>query len=151
VLLYGRNVQGLLLVDHGSRRPESNQQLHEVAARVQRALGHMVLVRGAHMEIASPNIAEQVASLVAEGVTELTVVPYFLAPGRHAITDIPRLTQEAAAAFPDLSVRLAECLGVDDLLVQLVIRRAAQAGMTPSHPTPSIRNDVINPEGDSDR
>lgn len=125
-------MQGLLLVDHGSRRPESNQQLHDVAARVQAALGQTVLVRAAHMEIASPSIAEQVVALVAAGVTELTVVPYFLAPGRHATTDIPRLTQEAAAPFPQLSVRLTQCLGVDDLLVQLVIRRAVQAGMTRS-------------------
>lgn len=125
-------MHGLLLVDHGSRRPESNRQLHHVADLVQQALGNVVPVRGAHMEIASPTIAEQVAALVAAGVTELTVVPYFLAPGRHATTDIPRLTQEAAAPFPLLRVRLAECLGVDDLLVQLVIRRAEQAGMTPS-------------------
>lgn len=122
-------MQGLLLVDHGSRRAESNEQLDVVVSRVQRLVGDSVLVKGAHMELAAPNIADQVAVLVASGVTELVVVPYMLAPGRHAVADIPRLANEAATAHPRVTVRVAECLGVDDLLAQLTIRRAVEAGL----------------------
>jgi sirohydrochlorin ferrochelatase len=122
-------VQGLLLVDHGSRRAESNEQLDVIVSRVQRLVGDSVLVKGAHMEIAVPDISEQVAALAAVGVTDLVVVPYMLAPGRHAAADIPRLANEAAAAHPQLSVRVGQCLGVDDLLAQLTIRRAVEAGL----------------------
>lgn len=122
-------VQGLLLVDHGSRRAESNEQLGVVVELVRGLVGEQVAVEGAHLEIASPTIAEQVAALVQAGVTELVVVPYMLAPGRHAAADIPRLANEAAAVHPHITVRVGECLGVDDLIAQLAIRRAIAAGL----------------------
>jgi sirohydrochlorin ferrochelatase len=63
------------------------------------------------------------------GVTELVVVPYMLAPGRHAVSDIPQLATQAALAHPHMTVRVSECLGVDDLVAQLAIRRAVAAGL----------------------
>ena len=50
----------------------------------------------AHQEAAAPSIEDAVASLARDGVTELTVIPFFLAPGKHATTDVPRLAREAA-------------------------------------------------------
>lgn len=122
-------MQGLLLVDHGSRRAESNEQLEVVVGLVRGLVGERVAVAGAHLEIASPTIAEQVDALAKAGVTELVVVPYLLAPGRHAVADIPRLANEAATAHPHVTVRVGECLGVDDLIAQLAIRRAVAAGL----------------------
>lgn len=122
-------MQGLLLVDHGSRRSESNEQLDVVVDLVSGLVGDKVKVLGAHLEIASPTIADQVNALVEQGVTELVVVPYMLAPGRHAVSDIPRLANEAATAHPHVTVRVGECLGVDDLIAQLAIRRAVAAGL----------------------
>lgn len=118
-----------MLVDHGSRRAESNEQLDVVVELVRGLVGEAVKVAGAHLEIATPTIAEQVAALANAGVTELVVVPYMLAPGRHAVSDIPRLANEAALAHPQMSVRVGECLGVDDLMAQLAIRRAVAAGL----------------------
>lgn len=122
-------MQGLLLVDHGSRRTESNEQLDVVVGIVQRLVGEAISVAGAHMEVATPTIGQQVDMLAARGVTDLVVVPYMLAPGRHAASDIPRLATEAAAAHGHLRVRVGQCLGVDDLLAQLVVRRAMEAGL----------------------
>lgn len=122
-------MQGLLLVDHGSRRTESNDQLDVVVDLVKRFVGDQVLVLGAHLELAEPNIGDQVRASAEAGVTELVVVPYMLAPGRHAVSDIPRLANEAALAYPQMTVRIGECLGVDDLLAQLAIRRAMAAGL----------------------
>jgi sirohydrochlorin ferrochelatase len=122
-------VQGLLLVDHGSRRSESNEQLDVVVNLVRGLVGEQVKVLGAHLELAPPTIAEQVDALANAGVTDVVVVPYMLAPGRHAVADIPRLANEAAAAHPHITVRVGECLGVDDLIAQLAIRRAVAAGL----------------------
>ncbi|MDQ3033074.1 MAG: CbiX/SirB N-terminal domain-containing protein, partial [Myxococcota bacterium] len=102
----------ILLVDHGSRVAAANAQLAEIAARVARDAGPDVVVRHAHMELASPSIGDAVAALAALGVSEIVLVPYFLAPGRHATIDIPRLAKEAAARHAGVEVRVAECLGV---------------------------------------
>jgi sirohydrochlorin ferrochelatase len=120
--------QGLLLIDHGSKKPESNSQLLAVCTLVQLHCPH-VIVAGAHMELAEPSIHEQIDALATLGVTFLTVVPYFLAPGRHAGEDIPRLVQAAAQSHPQMHVGIGECLGVDDLLAQLVLKRAEAAGL----------------------
>lgn len=122
-------MQGLLLVDHGSRRAESNEQLDVMVDLVRRMVGDEVKVLGAHLELATPSIAEQVSAMAQAGVTQLVVVPYMLAPGRHAVADIPRLAAEAATAHPHMTVSVGECLGVDDLIAQLAIRRAVAAGL----------------------
>jgi sirohydrochlorin ferrochelatase len=121
-------VHALLLIDHGSSKPASNRQLLDVCALVQSHCPGVIVV-GAHMELAEPSIAQQVDALAAQGVTELVVVPYFLAPGRHAREDIPHLVQHAAKPYSQLRVNMGECLGVDDLIAQLVLKRALAAGL----------------------
>ncbi len=58
------------------------------------------------------------------------MVPYFLAPGRHASEDIPSLVAEAAAGFAQVTWRISPCLGPDDVLAQLVVTRAEVAERT---------------------
>lgn len=114
--------RAIVLVDHGSREPEANAVLEEVAAKVrERAPDH--LVRIAHMELAAPSLAEAIAGCVADGAREIVVHPYFLAPGRHASEDIPRLAREAAAQHPDVSVRVSPPLGAHPLLAEIVLDR----------------------------
>ena len=116
--------QGILLVDHGSRRAASNALLGEVAERIAAKLPEGTLIEPAHMELASPTIAEAFDQLVARGASEVVVVPYFLSPGRHATEDVPRLAAEAAARHPEVAHRVAPPLGPHDLLEQLVLVRA---------------------------
>ena len=103
----------ILLVDHGSRRTEANQQLESIAQAV-RDRDPERIVRIAHMEIAKPTIAEGLAACVSAGAREIVVHPYLLAPGRHSREDIPALSAEAAAAHPGVVVRVSEPLGVHE-------------------------------------
>ena len=114
--------RAILLVDHGSRRPEANAQLEELAARV-RALRPDWAVHTAHLEIAAPGVAEALDSCAAAGVQEVFLHPFFLAPGRHTREDIPRLAREASARNPGLTVRVTDPLGVDDSVVAVVLER----------------------------
>lgn len=114
---------GLLLVDHGSRRDAANATLAEMAGRL-RAQRPGLLVVHAHMELADPDVATGFAALVAAGASDIRVVPYFLAPGRHASEDIPALVAAAAAAHPQVTWRIGECLGPHDLLATLALVRA---------------------------
>ena len=122
-------MQALLLVDHGSRTRAANDQLAELAAVVRRHLPERVELAWAHMELAEPTIDQAMSDLVRRGATHVVVVPHMLAPGRHATDDVPRLARDAAARHPALRVSVSECLGVDDLLAQLIVHRAAAAGL----------------------
>lgn len=87
---------GILLMDHGSRNPNSNQRLHELAQLYQSQLSFGSIVRAAHMEIAEPSIPHVLRQLVVEDqVDQVICHPYFLSPGRHVTQDIPQIIQQA--------------------------------------------------------
>src|SRR5665213_1581737 len=109
---------GIVIVDHGSRRDESNKMLEQVAALyAEKFQADSPIVEPAHMEIAEPSIATAFASCVRRGAQRVVVCPFFLGPGKHWTSDIPRLTAEAAASFPQTSYHVAPTLGIDDLIL----------------------------------
>jgi sirohydrochlorin ferrochelatase len=115
--------RAILLVDHGSQLDAANALLDEIADAV-RQRRRDAIVEVAHMELARPSLAEGLARCAARGAREVVVCPYFLGPGRHTSRDIPRLVDEARAAHPDLRISVADPLGFDERLADLVLARA---------------------------
>lgn len=113
---------GLLLIDHGSRRAESNQQLEDMATRVRR-LRPDAAVAAAHMEIATPDLATAFAALVNQGAKRIVILPYFLSDGRHLMQDIPALVASAAANHPGITYSIGGALGPHDALAALLLER----------------------------
>ncbi|MGH0033360.1 MAG: sirohydrochlorin chelatase [Myxococcota bacterium] len=115
----------LLLVDHGSRRAEANALLERIADGLRRRTGDTV--RTAHLEIAQPDIGSAIDACAAEGAREVVVVPWFLGPGRHTTQDIPEQVARAGRRHPRLRLRIADPLGTDDALLDVLLSRAASA------------------------
>jgi len=114
----------IILVDHGSRRDESNQLLEDVARQfAARFSAQYPIVEPAHMEIAEPSIATAYAACVMRGATRIIVCPYFLGPGKHWTSDIPNLTAAAAQQHPGTQFQVAAPLGIDDLMLDLINKR----------------------------
>src|SRR5687768_2139711 len=117
---------GVIIVDHGSRRDESNRMLEQVAALfAERFAQRYGVVEPAHMELAEPSIATAYARCVERGATRVVVCPFFLGPGKHWTQDIPSLTAQAAAKFPHTRYHVTQTLGVDDLILDLLDKRAS--------------------------
>jgi sirohydrochlorin ferrochelatase len=117
---------GIIIVDHGSRRAQSNQMLEEVARLFgERFAQKFDVVEAAHMELAEPSIASAYATCVERGATRVVVCPFFLGPGKHWTTDIPRLTAEAAQNHAGTAYHVTMPLGVDDLILDLLFKRAS--------------------------
>jgi sirohydrochlorin ferrochelatase len=115
---------GIVIVDHGSRRDESNAMLEEVARLFgERFRETYDIVEPAHMELAEPSIATAYARCVELGATRVVVCPFFLGPGKHWTADIPRITAEAAAKFPQTEYHVTMPLGIDDLILELLAKR----------------------------
>ena len=115
---------GIILCDHGSRRAQSNDSLKDVAERfASRFSDDCKIVEPAHMELAMPDIAAAYNMCVSRGAIHIVVLPLFLAKGKHWTRDIPGLTSQAAAAFPETTYQIAEPLGNDDLLLDLLKKR----------------------------
>ena len=117
--------RGLVIVDHGSRRPEAHAHLEALGRAVaERRPG--VAVRIAHMELAEPDLAAAIEAAVADGAREVEILPLFLVPGRHLAQDIPRLVADVRRRFPEVEIRVAAALGADPALAELIARRLSR-------------------------
>ena len=115
---------GVILVDHGSRRDESNRLLLDVVREFAAATG-LPVVEPAHMELAEPSIATAFARCVERGAKTVVVFPYFLLPGRHWYDDIPRLAAEAARSYPDVQYLVTAPFGLHPLMSEVINQRIA--------------------------
>jgi sirohydrochlorin ferrochelatase len=113
---------GIVIVDHGSRRDESNELLLRVAAMFQELMGWPI-VEPAHMELAEPSIETAFSRAVARGATLVVVHPYLLAPGRHWRQDIPRLADRAARRHEGVKCVVTAPLGLHHLMAEVIQER----------------------------
>ncbi|KDO55190.1 hypothetical protein CISIN_1g023828mg [Citrus sinensis] len=107
---------GVIIVDHGSRRRESNLMLKQFVAMFREKTGYLI-VEPAHMELAEPSIKDAFGSCVQQGANRVIVSPFFLFPGRHWCQDIPSLTAEAAKEHPGVPYIVTAPLGLHEQLV----------------------------------
>jgi len=116
---------GVLVVGHGSRRQEANEDVREAARRIAER-GGFSLVEAAFLEIEHPNIGEGFARLVQRGAREITVHPYFLSPGRHTRGDIPVEVEEAAKRHIGVNYRITEPLSAHKLVIAASVDRICE-------------------------
>jgi sirohydrochlorin ferrochelatase len=122
MLSAGRHDLGVIVVDHGSRREESNVLLIEVVQHFAAATG-LPIVEPAHMELAEPSIATAFGRCVNHGATTVVVFPYFLLPGRHWHDDIPGLAAAAARQHPNVRYLVTAPFGLHPLMAQVMRER----------------------------
>jgi sirohydrochlorin ferrochelatase len=115
----------LLIVAHGSRRAESNDEVRHLAARVSdlRSPG-IDHVETAFLELAQPSIPEGLGRCVALGAREIVVFPYFLAAGTHVAQDIPEAVAAFMEQYPDIKIRLARHVGAAHGMAHTVLDAA---------------------------
>ncbi len=130
----------VILVDHGSRREESNAMLLRVVDAY-RQHSEWQIVEPAHMEIAEPSIATAFRRCVECGAELVVVFPYFLSPGRHWDSDIPHLAAEAARDWPGVRHLVTAPLGLHALMLQVIDQRINDCLQHVAAPSASDRED----------
>ncbi len=115
---------GILIVGHGSPRAEANQGFIGLVGRIAARLdGAPVLPT--FFSIARPNIPDQVAALVAKGVTHILLMPYFLYTGQHVRHDIPELLAQCRQGHPHITIDVLPTLENEPALEDIVVDRLA--------------------------
>ncbi len=113
---------GVVVVDHGSKRAESNEALLAVVENFVQSAPY-VTVEPAHMELATPTIATAFDRCVSRGAEWVIVHPFFLLPGRHWSQDIPALVAKAAEKHPTVRWLVTAPLGNHPLMGQVMDSR----------------------------
>lgn len=117
-------MKALLIIAHGSRHKESNEEVRRLASRIDENSGPAFdLVTSAFLEISSPQVDSAVADLVDDGATEIQIFPYFLAAGTHVINDIPRLIGEEQENRPDIHFETLPHLGALQGISTLILNQ----------------------------
>lgn len=119
-------LSALLLIAHGSRRAEANDELRQVAQRL-RATTDYSVVEAAYLELSEPDICGAAARCVASGAQRVILVPYFLSLGRHVVEDLRRARDELARAYPQIEFRLAEPIGRHEQCLAILVAQASAA------------------------
>ncbi len=100
----------LILFAHGSRDPKWAEPFKAIQNLV-RAQAPDTLVELAFLELMQPGIQECLGNLVKQGVTRVSIVPIFLAAGRHLREDLPALVAPIRQQFPDLEIIVSAPIG----------------------------------------
>lgn len=117
-----KKMKFLLLIAHGSRRQDANDEIERLAQRVAGLDGNEFDgVAAAFLEIAEPDIHQGIARCVERGAEHIVVVPYFLAGGKHVNKDIPGEVACASAGLPGVRIELAQYIGASDVMASLVL------------------------------
>lgn len=135
---------GILVVGHGSRRVEANDDVRNAARAIQER-GGFELVEAAFLEIEQPDISYGFEKLVQQGARHIIVHPYFLSPGRHTRGDIPVEVHSAALKHPSVTYQITEPLSAHPLVIEASIERirATEQINTYSFKSPESSDGVV--------
>ena len=100
----------LILFAHGSRDPKWAEPFQSIQALI-RAQAPNIPVELAFLELMQPGIQECLSALAKQGVKRVSVVPIFLAAGRHLREDLPALIAPIQSQFPDLEIIMTAPIG----------------------------------------
>ena len=112
----------VLLIAHGSRRPEANFDLVQLAELL-KSQGIYDVVEVSYLELTTPTILEGGRNCVRPGVSRILMLPYFLSAGVHVVNDLQEFQQQLSAEFPDVEFILCPHLGLHPLMAEIVMAR----------------------------
>lgn len=123
-------MHALLLIAHGSRVQDSNLEIARLCSKLaQYSAAHgsnYQVVRHAFLELAEPSIPFVIDGLVADGASAITILPYFLAAGRHVGEDIPNIVKAKRQQYRQLKLVQAAHLGTAEQLIPILFTLAMQ-------------------------
>jgi len=115
-------MKSLLIVAHGSKRKESNDEIFDLTEKIKDKLGeNFGHVSCAFLEISSPSISEGIDQCVQKNSDKILVLPYFLTTGRHVIDDIPDIVNEAKARNNNVKIILLPYLGSNSAVKNILV------------------------------
>jgi len=110
----------VIILFHGSRAAQSEDAAKNIA-NVMRMRGFRDLVVPAFLQHGSPDLAGAMRICVAEKVTRVVIVPFFMQTGMHVTADVPDIVRELQARNPSMAITLTDAVGTHPLMVDIVI------------------------------
>ncbi|MCY4420921.1 MAG: CbiX/SirB N-terminal domain-containing protein [Gammaproteobacteria bacterium] len=121
-------MDALLLIAHGSREQSANDEVRSLTRTLEQNLGQTFgWIDCAFLELAEPCIAKGIDACIRNGASNITVLPYFLAAGRHVTVDIPAELEKAKLANPHVQLKVTPHIGAADEVCNLLAKLSHKA------------------------
>lgn len=115
-------MQAILYIAHGSRVKEGVEQAVNFLHGVQQEVA-VPIQEICFLELATPTIAEGIASCIRKGATAIAVMPILLLAAQHAKYDIPKEMAKAQKLYPYVKFTYGEPLGIHERLIDTLQAR----------------------------
>jgi len=132
--------RGLLLIDRGSREREASEEL-EVICQGVKDKGDYVFTDFCFLEVEPPYIEDGISKCLKEDIDSLTIVPYFLYPGKkvkNAVTDVMKFQKDTKVKFI-----VTKQMSMHKTLVEVVENRISATLKENEIPLPDNEVDVM--------
>ncbi|HXI12296.1 MAG TPA: CbiX/SirB N-terminal domain-containing protein [Thermoanaerobaculia bacterium] len=120
-------MNALLIMAHGSPRPEANEDIRNVASLVKNESDYPFVTIG-YLDCNEPDIATAIDDCVSAGATSIAAVPYFLHSGRHLLRDVPAILKEGALRHPSVTILMGDYVGHEPQIAEVLLDRVRAAG-----------------------
>ncbi len=114
----------LVIIAHGSRREQSNQEVRDLATKMKTICGDQYQsIEAGFLELANPLIPDSLETCINNGAREIHVFPYFLSAGRHVTKDVPNNVKIIQDKYPNINIVMKPYLGSNDELPKLILKQ----------------------------
>lgn len=114
-------MKALILIAHGSKKKESNEEFRELVKLIREKNSHKYQnIIAAFLEMESPSIENVVKELSSKKISSITFYPFFLNSGKHVINDIPNIIQNLKEEYVDIEFNLLPHFGQSSKIVSII-------------------------------
>lgn len=111
-----------LMVGHGSRDDEGNQEFLQFLELVRKAAPERRF-EACYLELADPDILTGIETCVRHGATRIVVVPVILLAAGHVKSEIPEFIDQARVRYPGIEFVYGRHLGLHPKILDLLEER----------------------------
>jgi sirohydrochlorin cobaltochelatase len=121
-------MKAILLVGHGSRDPEGNEQVRQMIKELEPKLDPTLLIETCFLEFEKPTIEQGIQACVEKGAVSVHVIPLMLLAAGHSKIHIPAAIDEAKAKYPFVQFTYGRPFGIHEETIEICKSRLEEVG-----------------------
>ncbi|RBW67889.1 sirohydrochlorin chelatase [Bacillus taeanensis] len=121
-------MKAVLLVGHGSRDPEGNEQVRQMIDELKPQLDSELLVETCFLEFEKPTIDQGIQTCIERGAAHVYVIPLMLLGAGHSKIHIPAAIDEAKQKYPEISFTYGRPFGIHEETIEICKSRLEEVG-----------------------
>ncbi|WP_332690468.1 sirohydrochlorin chelatase [Halalkalibacter lacteus] len=121
-------MKAVLLVGHGSRDPEGNEQVRQMIKGLEPKLDSILLIETCFLEFEKPTIEQGIQACVEKGAVSVHVIPLMLLAAGHSKIHIPAAIDEAREKYPLVRFSYGRPFGIHEETIEICKSRLEEVG-----------------------